>query len=268
MITGELLGIDAVRSRLATSLVGRQLHVFGDVDSTNTKLRALARSGAPAGTVVLAEGQTAGRGRHGQEWFSPSGVNLYASVLFRPVLHPREVAVFSFIASLALVDTIKDAGASPGIKWPNDILVGGKKVAGVLVECATRGEAIDYVILGVGVNLNVDPEVLRTALGPAGGFATSLAAVTGREIDRNGFVAAYLNHLDAWYQAWQSQGPQPVLTRWADFDILTGRRVQVRGHGGRIEGRARGLNAHGALVVEDPLGRRHALTDEEVRLAD
>lgn len=268
MIATDLLTIDGIRRRLRTATVGGQIYLFGEVDSTNAKLRTLARGGARAGTVVLAEGQTAGRGRRGQEWFSPSGVNLYASVLLRPALGPPELPVFSLIAPLAVADALRDFGVSAGIKWPNDLLVNGKKVGGTLVECAMRGDEIEYVILGVGVNLNVDPLVLRAALGPAGVFATSLAALVGREIDRNEFAAAYLNHLDAWVQAWEAGRSDAIRAAWADHDILTGRRVTVRGRDTAYEGRAVGVDANGSLLVQDSLGQRHALTIEEVRCAD
>jgi BirA family biotin operon repressor/biotin-[acetyl-CoA-carboxylase] ligase len=268
MSAGDRLSVEAIRRQLTARTVGRQMYIFGEVDSTNGRLRALARSGAPAGTVVLAESQTAGRGRHGQPWFSPSGVNLYASTLFRPDLDARGFGVFSFIASLALADAVKDAGAVPAIKWPNDVLVGGKKVGGGLVEFAMRGQAIDYAILGVGANLNVEVEALRAALGPAGLFATSMAAVVGQQLDRNHFAASYLDHLDTWAETWERRGPAAIRSAWADRDILTGRRIEARGRHGTVGGRVTGLDAAGALVIEDPLGHRHAMIDEEIRLAD
>lgn len=268
MIATSALAAEAIRERLTDPVVGPTLYVYGEVDSTNARLGALARSGAPEGTAVLADGQTAGRGRHGQPWFSPGGVNLYASVLFRPRVDPADLAVFAFIASLGLADAVRDAGPRPGIKWPNDVMVAGKKVGGALVECAMRGEAIEHVILGVGVNLNVDTAVLQAALGPAGRFATSLSAVVGHAIDRNAFAASYLNHLGAWARRWETLGPDAIRQGWADRDILSGRRVEARGPAGAVMGRALGVDARGALVVEDPLGRRHALVSEEVRMLD
>jgi BirA family biotin operon repressor/biotin-[acetyl-CoA-carboxylase] ligase len=268
MIVTELLQAEAIRARLRTRRVGCQLYVLREVDSTNAQARRLARGGAPDGTAVLAEGQTAGRGRRGQPWFSPSGVNLYASVLLRPSLRPRDLGLFSLLPSLALADAVREAGAMPAIKWPNDVLVHDKKVGGSLMECALRGEEIDYVILGVGVNLNVDPEVLRGALGPSGAFATSLAAAVGHEIDRNAFAAAFLNHLDRRLDGWTTEGPSAVLRAWQERDILTGRRVEVRGRDARFEAWVVGLDPSGGLRVRDTLGHHHLLTSEEVRLLD
>jgi BirA family transcriptional regulator, biotin operon repressor / biotin---[acetyl-CoA-carboxylase] ligase len=268
MIVADLLSIEAIRRQLRTAVVGRHLYLFGEVDSTNTVLRDLAQAGATDGTVVLAESQRQGRGRLGQEWFSPNGVNLYASVLFRDRLRPREAALFSLVAGLALADTIKELGLYPAIKWPNDVLLERKKVAGSLTECATRGEAVDFLVLGVGVNLNVDSASLRAALGAAAAGATSLAAVTGHEIDRNAFAASYLNHLEAWVFRYRKEGAAPVLSAWRDHDILTGRRVAVRGTGPGFDGRVLGVNDDGQLVVEDSLGTRHRVVAEEIRVLD
>ncbi len=268
MIATDLLSIEEIRRTLATEIVGRHIFLFGTVESTNTRLRTLARNGARAGTVVLAEEQTAGQGRRGQVWFSPGGVNLYVSVLLRPRLAARQLGAFSFIASLALADAVKELGAHPAIKWPNDVLVEGKKIGGSLVECAIRDDEVDYVILGVGVNLNVEEIALRAALGRSAGFATSLAAAVGHEIDRNAFAAAYLNHLDCWARTWELQGADAIVKAWRERDILIGRRVDVRGPVAAVQGWVTGVAATGHLVVRDTGGRHRVLASEEVRLVD
>jgi BirA family transcriptional regulator, biotin operon repressor / biotin---[acetyl-CoA-carboxylase] ligase len=263
----EPLTIEGIRRRL-TSTTDRHLYLFGEVGSTNDCLRDLAGRGAREGSVVVAEAQRAGRGRLGQRWFSPAGVNIYASVLFRPAIDPAEVFTFSSIASLALVDAIESLGASAAIKWPNDVLVEGKKVAGMLVDCGMCGNVVDYVILGAGVNVNVTRAALRDALGEAAGFATSLGQILGREVDREALLAAWLEGLEAWRTRWQREGPSALQKAWADRDILTGRRVEVRGGGDAFEGRVLGLEPGGSLLVLDTLGRRRRVTTEEVRLHD
>ncbi len=266
MIMTDALSIESIRRGLRTTTVGQHLYLFGEVDSTNELLSRLARSGDTDGTVVLAEGQSRGRGRLGQAWFSPTGVNLYVSVLFRPALKAHETPVFSFITSLALADAIKDLGLTPAIKWPNDVLVKRKKVAGSLMECATHGEAVDFLVLGVGINVNVDLGTLHAALGPSGQAATSLAAVAGCEIDRNALAAAYLNHLDGWARRYHMQGPAPILAAWRERDILTGRRVEVRGDGAAFDGRVLGIEDDGRLLVQDFQGSRHVILTEEIRV--
>src|SRR5262245_3755562 len=173
--TYDCLSVELIRRHLETETIGTQMLLFWQVASTNQTLRQLAEAGAREGTVVLAETQAAGRGRLGKTWFSPAGVNLYASVLFRPRLPAREAGVFSLISSLALSEAIWTEEAAAGIKWPNDIVVDGRKVAGTLVTCASAGDLVDYVILGVGVNLNVDSHALAEALGEEAVLATSLA---------------------------------------------------------------------------------------------
>ncbi len=268
MIATEPLSIEGIRRGLRGATVGQHLYLFGTVDSTNKMLRSLARSGVAEGTVVLAEGQSQGRGRLGQPWFSPAGVNLYMSALFRISVKLREAPVFSFVASLALADAVKDLGLAPAIKWPNDVLVGGKKVAGSLMDCATHGEAVEFIVLGVGVNVNVDLATLHEALGPSGRAATSLAAVVGREVDRNALAADYLNHLDLWVLRYRAEGAAPILAAWRERDILTGRRVEIRGGGPAFDGRALGIEDDGHLVVQDSKGARHAILTEEVRVLD
>ena len=174
------LAIDLIRRKLDTSVVGRHVYLFESVTSTNDALRHFARAGAEEGTVVLAEQQTAGR-RHGNlPWFSPPGVNLYASVLFRPALGARDVPLFALIASLALADAARAEGAPAATRWPNDVVVDGRKLGGALVEYATVGDRVTHVILGVGVNLNVDEADLRAALAEEAGGATTLTRVLGR----------------------------------------------------------------------------------------
>jgi BirA family biotin operon repressor/biotin-[acetyl-CoA-carboxylase] ligase len=260
--------IEEVRRRLVSDSADRHFYLFGEVDSTNDSLRALAGQGAREGTVVVAEAQRRGRGRLGRPWFSPPGVNLYASVLFRPAVRAGEVLSFSFIASLALIDALEGLGVSAEIKWPNDVLVRGKKVAGTLVDCSMRGGAVEYVILGIGVNVNIGTAALRDALGRAGGFATSLAEILGHEVDRSALLAAWLDAVAAWHLRWKYEGAAALRKAWADRDILTGRRVEVRGDGRLFEGRVRGLAPTGALIVVDTLGRPHVITNDEVRLHD
>lgn len=208
------LSIEVIRRSLDNELVGRHMYLFGTVGSTNAVLSRCAAAGAREGTVVLAEEQRNGRGRLGQAWFSPPGVNLYASVLFRPDLPPEAVPCFSLIASLALTDAIWAEGLPAAIREPNDVLIGGRKVGGTLVELAMTAGHTDYVILGVGVNVNVTAAALRAGLGAASEGATSLRAECGREIDRNAFVTAFLGFLEQWLEAYGVRGSHAVSAAW------------------------------------------------------
>lgn len=264
----EPLNVELIRGQLSIHTVGRRIYLFDEVTSTNEVLRRLAKEGAEEGTTVLAESQSAGQGRLGKRWFSPPGVNLYASILFRPAIEPRKAPVFSFIASLALADAIRDLGLSPAIKWPNDILLDRKKVAGVLVETSISGDLLDHAIIGVGVNVNVEREALVEALGTAGRAATSLLEIKGKPIDRNGFAAGFLSSLDEWWRVYRGHGEEALIRAWRDLDILTGRRVEVRGETSTIDARVLGVDAEGQLLVQDSMGRVRQIIGGEIRLLD
>jgi BirA family biotin operon repressor/biotin-[acetyl-CoA-carboxylase] ligase len=265
---GDRLKIELIRRHLWSETFARHILLYDEVPSTNEVLRRLAKREACEGSVVIAEGQTAARGRLGTSWFSPPGVNLYASVLLRPSLPLAAVPVFSFVGSLALSEAVWLERLPAAIKWPNDILVGTRKVGGTLVECVTTGDRLDHLILGCGVNLNVTSEALAAALGAEASGATSLSAVAGRTIDRNIFAAMVLNLLEKWLQVYRTYGPEPVLYTWRERDVLTGRRVTVEEGQGQICGRALGVNHDGRFLVEEADGTARALTTARIRLLD
>lgn len=260
----DALSVEEIRRHLTTDRVGGQMILLGEVGSTNDALRRRVRKGAVDGTVLLAESQTTGRGRHGKPWFSPTGLNLYVSVLCCPPIPVSSVPVYAFIASLAITDAMRAEGIPAAIKWPNDVLVDGRKAAGVLVTCArTRGRPT-HVILGVGVNVNVDRAWLAAGLGPAAAGATSLSEIAGRQIDRNALAGMLLNALERWDGEYRSGGPSGVLAEWRGRDALNGRAVEIRQDGRSLRGTARGVTDQGRLIVEEADGTRHEVLTGEV----
>ena len=262
--SADLLSIEQIRRRLVTDRVGFQIYLFGEVSSTNDVLRHLATAAAADGTVVLAESQTMGRGRLGKPWFSPPGVNLYASILLRPAIEPVVVPAYAFIASLAVTEAIWVEGGPASIKWPNDVLVEDRKVGGTLVTYATAGDRVGYVILGVGVNLNVDRATLRSGLGPTAPDATSVREAVGHPVDRNAFTAALLNFVEKWDDEYRWHGAVPILAALRERDALRGRTVRVVGSGDACCGTARGVTDRGRLIVEGLDGVHHEVTSGEV----
>jgi BirA family biotin operon repressor/biotin-[acetyl-CoA-carboxylase] ligase len=261
------LSLDEIRRRLTTDRVGFHTYLFGEVGSANAVLRRFAETGAGDGTVVFAETQTAGRGRLGKSWFSPPGVNLYASVLFRPAIPRSAVPVFGMVSSLAVTDAISAERVATAVRWPNDVLANGRKVAGTLVTYASAGDVAEYVIVGVGVNVNVDRAALAAGLGEAANEATSVAVEAGHPIDRNAVAAAFLNALERRVETYHAQGADALLAAWRERDGLAGRFVEVRDPPRVYLARAVGVGSDGRLVVEDEAGRQQVLTDAQVRFA-
>ena len=264
----DRLTLEAVRRNLATDVVGHHLYIFGTVESTNHVLAELADRGATEGTVVLAEAQTAGRGRHGSAWFSPEAANLYASILFHPQIAPRRLPLFAPIASLALAEAVWLQGAPAQIKWPNDVVVDGRKLGGVLVQAPVISGRVPYVILGIGINLNVDRAELAAGLGPLAENAVSLQEVLGREVDRSAFAASLLNRLEHWHHTFATRGPAAILAAWQGRDALKGCRLEIRTPGSVREGRCQGIDSDGSLLVEDDTGEQHHILAGAVRVLE
>jgi len=262
------LDVTAIRRGLVATAIGTHVYVFAEVTSTNAVLRDLAAAGAVEGTVVLAEAQREGRGRSDTVWFSPPGVNLHASVLLRPGIEPSAAPIFSFIASLALTDAVWALDIPAAVKWPNDVVIGGRKVAGARLDVGMAGDRVSYVVVGVGINVNIGHAELEAALGPAAADATSLREAHGRPIDRNALAAGFLNQLEKWAGLYATSGPEMILAAWRKRDVLTGRRVAVQEVEGRLVGRVAGVDARGFLVVDDDGGVRHTVVSAAVRVLE
>ena len=246
------LAIDRIKKRLEAKRLGGKFHYFVELESTNVHARMLAEQGAAQGEFVIAEAQTHGRGRLGRRWESPPGVNLYFSVILRPRLLPVHAPQITLMAAVALAETIDPLiEQAPVIKWPNDILVNGKKLAGVLSEAACNLERIDHVILGIGLNLNYRAVSMPAELRRR---ATSVVDLTGNDIDRESVMVRLIQNLDRCYGELEECGFETLRPRWDKFFGLRGRRVRIENHEQVVTGRALGIDRNGALVVEDEFG--------------
>jgi BirA family biotin operon repressor/biotin-[acetyl-CoA-carboxylase] ligase len=243
--TPSLVTPSEIAAHLQSNVLGRVIHYEETVDSTNRVARELARSGAVEGTVVVADGQTAGRGRLGRAWFSPPGLNLYLSVVLRPSVPPARGPQLALVAASAVAATIVElSGARPAIKWPNDVLLGGRKVAGILTEMDSEADRVAFVVVGIGINLNMTREALTPELRP---IATSLRDEIGREIDRAAFAGRLLAELERRYGRYTAEGFGALREEWESYSCLTGREVRVVGGNGRTDGRVLGIDEQGAL---------------------
>jgi BirA family biotin operon repressor/biotin-[acetyl-CoA-carboxylase] ligase len=264
----DALSIDLIRRALSTENVGFEIHLFGAVSSTNDVAHRLAEGGAREGTIVLAETQHAGRRRFGRPWFSPERANLYASVIFRPAIAPSAVPVFTLIASLALADAVTGEGVPATVRWPNDVVVAGRRIGGTLATATVSGDVVQHVVLGVGVNLNVSRDALAEALGPAAALATSVREVAGRAVDRNRFAASLLTRLERWHGLYTGYGSEAVLVAWNQRDAIRGRMVEISQPDGVRHGRVVGVDPDDRLVLESRPGDRGPVACGEITTID
>jgi BirA family biotin operon repressor/biotin-[acetyl-CoA-carboxylase] ligase len=245
--TGRL-SMDRIAKQMKSSVIGSPLLYRQEVASTNAEARSLAVSGAPEGVVVIAESQTAGRGRLGRRWSSPAGRGLLFSVLLRPTLPMSDVHLLTLVAGCAAAQAIESmTGVPTGIKWPNDLMLGDRKVGGVLMEIAGHQDAVDWVIAGIGINVNTELGELPATLSRSAG---SLKSASGAAVDRSELLARILLMLDAEYAAAMSSGFARALDGFRDRDYLLGRSVSVQTRDGGVPGRAAGINERGALLVQ------------------
>lgn len=254
-----------IHARLATVRIGRVVHHFETIDSTNRHAMELARRGAAEGEVVVAEGQTRGRGRLGRSFFSPPGVSLYASVILRPPLPPARAPLITLVAGLAVAETVeRHAAVRPALKWPNDVLLGGKKIAGILTEMESEADRVLYVVCGPGVNLNVPARAFPPALRP---IATSILAATGRRVDRRQFAADLFAALERRYDEFVARGFGALRDDWEAYSCLGGAHVAVEGSGERAAGTVLGVDDDGALRLRTAGGEARRVISGEVTIA-
>jgi BirA family transcriptional regulator, biotin operon repressor / biotin---[acetyl-CoA-carboxylase] ligase len=265
-----MTGFDLKRfqSLLETRRLGRTCHYSPVLASTNTSLRALGEQGSPEGTIAFADAQTAGRGQAGKVWISPPQRNLYVSILLRPTMLPTQAPLMSLLAAVALVDTLRQEGAVCGIKWPNDVLIGGRKVAGILTEMETARDAIRFVVVGIGVNVNMTQEEIERHLGPIAHTATSLQVALGRDIGREPLLAALMASLERWYERFAGEGVEVLHAAWESRSLMRGRRISARTHETAWQGVAEGIDQAGRLVLRQDGGVAVVLTSAEVRFLD
>jgi len=238
-------------------IFSRQVLWYSEVSSTNDVAATLADRGEPEGTVVIADAQSAGRGRHGRTWASPPGAGLYMSIVMRPA--PHAVTLLTIAAGVAFADGIQAAtGLHPHLKWPNDVYVGGRKLAGILAEAGTSTDGGCHVVLGCGVNLM--PAAYPSDVAAR---ATSIESELGRPIDRGLLLVECLAALDLRYRELQSRASAAVIARWRDRAVsMFGRRVEWDVAGVTRHGVAEDIDETGALLVRDGAARARVISGE------
>lgn len=234
--------------------LGRQTIELAECGSTNDEAARLARAGAKHGTTVIAHAQRAGRGRDGRVWESAPG-GLYLSAVLRPPLPLVDVPPMTLAIGIGVCDATRSAGAASVLKWPNDLLVGGRKLAGVLVEAQSQGGKLDAVVVGIGVNLTNEV--------PA--HAVSLAEASGHSVDRAAFVPSLLAHVERWVDRYVASGLEAIIPAWQDR-MAVGLSARATIDGAPLVGAVAGLDPDGALLLRDDHGNLHRVRSGDVEV--
>ncbi|MCX5848892.1 MAG: biotin--[acetyl-CoA-carboxylase] ligase [Deltaproteobacteria bacterium] len=232
---------------LAGKFIGHQLHYYEEIGSTNDEAFRLGSAGAPEGTALIAESQSAGKGRLQRSWHSPEGANIYTSIILRPDIEPAEAPQISILAGVAVAEVLNDYCPDKiKLKWPNDVLIDGKKVCGILSQVKTSASVVDFIVLGMGINVNINynqfPEEIR-------GMATSLVVETGHKISRLELIISLYEKLTKWYMQLLQNGFGPIKERWLSLAPMIGQMVQVMFREEEVSGRATGLDDDGSLIL-------------------
>jgi len=261
----EELSVESIEKGLTTAFMGRRVIYYRSIGSTNDVARELAAQGAPEGSLVIADEQTAGKGRLGRRWLAPPGTSLLMSLLFRPrFLAPYQAQRLTMICSLAVVEAIEVlTGLAAAIKWPNDIVVQGKKAGGILTELGVTGEGLDYAVVGLGLNVNLDFGAVE-AIEELAATATGLSQKLGREVSRLSLLWKILEKVEGRYQHLQV-GELPH-DEWASRLITLHNNVMVGTPQGVVEGWAEGVDADGALILRTNGGERRRVLAGDVTL--
>ncbi len=247
-----------IKAQLTSTVLGQEIHYFGEVDSTNNEAKKLAANGCPEGTIVVAETQATGRGRLARGWFSPFGKGIWLSVVLRPPFGPMDAAKCTLMAAVGVNRALnRVTGAGCGIKWPNDILWKGRKIVGILTEMSAEMDAINYVVIGMGINVNIEEFPSDIAA-----TATSLSIATGHPVSRIKLVTAILSELENVYMLVKESGFAPILSAWREESITLGQQVNVCGFESRFTGMAVDIDADGALLVRTPQGIERVLAGD------
>lgn len=262
----RLLGIpdkllpEEILAGLQTRLFKGPIYHFEVLPSTNDLAKELGAKGAPEGTLVVAEGQSKGRGRLGRRWDSPPGAGLYASLLLRPPLPPTELPQITLTTAVAVVRALRRAaGLTCGIKWPNDLLLNGKKLGGILTEMETETDQIRHLIVGLGLNVNNSqfPEGLKTT-------ATSLALEGGRPFCRLTILKAWLEEFESLYERFLARQFPDILKEWKTYTVTLGKAVTVRQGTVEVCGEAQEVAPDGALLIQTTTGEIVRVTSGEI----
>jgi BirA family biotin operon repressor/biotin-[acetyl-CoA-carboxylase] ligase len=254
-----------IRAGLETEEIGTKIHLFSNVDSSNTVAFQLALKGASEGEVVVVDSQTTGKGRMGRRWESPAGVNIYLSIILRPLFPPGKIPLITLMTAVACAEGIEElTGLLPGIKWPNDLLLGEKKLGGILTEADMEMDRINFVIVGIGINVNMPRSAFPSSIRDT---ATSLREALSKQVSRVPLIQALLWKFEQWYTRFKEGRGEAIKGRWEELARIRGKEVAIDFMGETVQGQALEIDADGALLVQEAGGevKRIVAGDVHVR---
>lgn len=258
----DLLTEREITLGLNTRVFGRRVIALDEVDSTNTFASRLAADGEPEGTLVVSESQTAGRGRLGRKWVSPHGVNILMSLILRPQIPPMDAPMTTLLAASALARAIKGLyGLPAAIKWPNDLLINGRKAAGILTEMSAEPDRVRHIILGVGIDVNMKRESFPREIRES---STSIMAELGHKAVRAELLRRFMEELEQSYGLFTSGDRKGILDEWRSHSCTLGKRVRVNTPRGEKAGVAVDIDDNGGLIIDTDGGSRETVTSGDV----
>ncbi|AZU63127.1 biotin--[acetyl-CoA-carboxylase] ligase [Neobacillus mesonae] len=262
--TPERVSADEIMLGLTTSFIGRNIHYEESVESTQKIAHKLASQGVPEGTVVIADEQRSGKGRMNRNWHSPKYTGIWMSLILKPNIPLTKAPQLTLLTAVAVVQAMEEiTGLTPGIKWPNDILIDGKKVTGILTELQAEADRIHSIIIGVGINVNQKLEDFPLELQDK---ASSLSIQKGEQISRAELIRTIFKHFEKLYSLYLKQGFIPIKILWEGYAVSIGRILKARTLTEVIEGKALGITDEGVLKIEDQSGVIHHVYSADIEL--
>lgn len=261
--SSDVLTPNEIGAGLDTRIFGtKSIVCLRETDATNIRAKDLAGSGAPEGTVVIAETQTMGRGRKGRTWFSPYRDGVYVSIILRPEISPSAAPRMTLMAAVAVAEALDSlVQLKVRIKWPNDILVNGRKLAGILTEISMEMDEVEYMVVGLGLNVNTPAKSFPVDIR---GKATSILIETGERSSRVDLIRAYLKCYDKYYEILKKSGFEPIMKRWKEFSDIIGRCVAVDVIGKKHVGMVVDIDNDGVLILKDDQSRFHRIFSGDI----
>ena len=238
---------ETILKEIRTKWAGKTVHFAKETDSTNEWAKRLSQEGAPHGTLAVAEFQSAGKGRLGRRWQAPEGSSVMMSLLLKPEFEPRYASMQTVVMGLSVAQAIQKTGTEVSIKWPNDVLLNGKKLVGILTEMSAEFGHINYLVVGIGINVCVPHDMVPEELRPA---AISIADAAEGKVDRVALLAKVLDYLEYYYDIACREGFGPILDQWRDYSITLGKQVKVIAPDKTYVGTALDIDETGALQVK------------------